>query len=109
MHNNLPINCDENFSKLEDAFIEAARLFKNLIVIFNEISLGICIHMSKFYVFDSHFPSQEGMRCADGSCVLRVFDNLSEICCFLRRLSAHIQAHTSGVQFDLHLLTLKKM
>lgn len=104
----LPKHSDEIFSDLENAIVEACRLVKNLVIIFNGVSLGIHIHMSKFYVFDSHSRNEEGMSCGDGSCVLGVFDNLSDICCFLCRLSASVQANSCGVQFDLHLLTFKK-
>ncbi|XP_060554156.1 uncharacterized protein LOC132715189, partial [Ruditapes philippinarum] len=107
----LPVECSPVCNKLEDAFYKVySAQALNLIIIFNEMSLAIYKDKLKnqFYVFDSHSRNNEGLMCTDGHCVLGIVNSISDLCCFLRQLLDSCKKDYSCVQFDLHVISVKK-
>lgn len=69
--------------------------------------VGLVYHESTFYQFDPHARDLNGMPSERGTCVLGIFNNMKEICSFLRRLATSLcTLALTDIQFDLHSIDM---
>lgn len=70
-------------------------------------AVGLVYHQSTFFLFDPHARDLNGMPSERGTCVLGIFNNITEICSFLRRKATSLcTLALTDIQFDLHSIDL---
>jgi hypothetical protein len=100
---------NDQSGNLETLLNNAFASSKNVIIIFNGVSLGLQHNDNCFYIFDSHSRDSNGMCNANGNGILGVVHGLEHLCSFLRSLSSSINCSDTVFQFDVHPLLIAKV
>lgn len=94
---------------LENALATISNGVKSKFMLFfcKGTAVGLVYHQSTFYLFDPHARDLNEMPSERGTCGLGIFNNITEICSFLRRLATSLcTLALTDIQFDLHSIDL---
>lgn len=94
---------------LQNALVTISNGVKSKFMLFicMDRAVGIVYQESTFYLFDPHARDLNGMSSERGTCVLGIFNNITEICSSFRRLATSLcTLALTNLQFNLHRINL---